>query len=65
MSGRTCRLSFDNPLWVNPLGNVQMQKAIVMAQFALYAVVLVPGSSDMILAGEALQSASEAGFSPW
>ena len=41
--------SLDHPVWVNLLGNVQMQKAIVMAQIALYAAVLVPGFSDMIL----------------
>jgi len=41
--------SFDNPVWVNFLGNVQMQKAIVMAQLALYAAVLIPGFCDMIL----------------
>merc|ERR1719471_2407597 len=41
--------SFDQPVWVNLLGNMQMQKAIVMAQVALYLAVLVPGFSDLIL----------------
>merc|ERR1719422_1380350 len=41
--------SFDQPVWVNLLGNMQMQKAIVMAQVALYLAVLVPYFSDMIL----------------
>merc|ERR1711992_94492 len=34
--------SFDQPVWVNFLGNEQMQKAICMAQVALYVAVLVP-----------------------
>jgi len=41
--------SFDQPVWINFLGNVQMQKAICMAQVALYVAVLVPVFSDMIL----------------
>merc|ERR1719270_242632 len=41
--------SFDQPVWVNLWGNVQMQKAIVMAQIALYLAVLLPYFSDMIL----------------
>ena len=41
--------SFDQPVWVNLLGNWQMQKAIVMAQICLYVAVLVPGFCDMIL----------------
>merc|ERR1719203_2294197 len=41
--------SFDRPVWVNILGNWQMQKAIVMAQVCLYLAVLLPGFSDMIL----------------
>jgi len=41
--------SFDQPVWVNLLGNMQMQKAIVMAQVCLYLAVLVPYFSDMIL----------------
>merc|ERR1712241_1544638 len=41
--------SFDQPVWVNFLGNKEMQKAIVMAQICLYAAVLIPGFSDMIL----------------
>jgi len=41
--------SFDQPVWVNFLGNEQMQKAIVMAQVCLYVAVLVPYFSDMIL----------------
>merc|ERR1719464_723217 len=41
--------SFDQPVWVNLLGNIQMQKAICMAQIALYLAVLVPVFSDTIL----------------
>merc|ERR1719221_1666543 len=41
--------SFQNPVWVNFLGNATMQKAIVLAQAALYAAVLVPFFSDKIL----------------
>merc|ERR1712127_1157273 len=41
--------SFDKPVWVNLLGNKEMQKAICLAQIALYVAVLVPYFSDMIL----------------
>merc|ERR1712113_1249473 len=41
--------SFQNPVWVNFLGNATMQKAIVLAQAALYAAVLLPFFSDKIL----------------
>mmetsp|Transcript_22463 Transcript_22463/g.33355 ORF Transcript_22463/g.33355 Transcript_22463/m.33355 type:complete len:165 (+) Transcript_22463:3-497(+) len=41
--------SFDKPVWRNVLGNKDMQKAIVLAQLALYAAVLIPTFSDMIL----------------
>jgi len=41
--------SFDRPVWVNFLGNKQMQKAIFLAQACLYIAVLVPVFSDMIL----------------
>merc|ERR1719471_477107 len=41
--------SFDQPVWVNLLGNLQMQKAICMAQVALYLAVLLPVFSDLIL----------------
>merc|ERR1719471_2194064 len=41
--------SFDQPVWVNLLGNMQMQKAICMAQVALYLAVLLPVFSDLIL----------------
>jgi len=41
--------SFDKPVWNNMLGNKQMQKAIVLAQLALYAAVLIPYFSDKIL----------------
>lgn len=41
--------SFDRPFFYNFLGNVDMQKAIVMAQIALYCAVLIPGFSDLIL----------------
>merc|ERR1711972_1150796 len=41
--------SFQNPVWVNFLGNASMQKAIFLAQAALYAAVLIPFFSDRIL----------------
>jgi len=41
--------SFDQPVWVNLFGNLQMQKAICMAQVALYLAVLLPVFSDLIL----------------
>jgi len=41
--------SFDKPVWRNVLGNKFMQKAIVLAQLALYAAVLIPGFSDKVL----------------
>merc|ERR1712127_515649 len=41
--------SFNKPVWVNLFGNPQMQKAIVLAQIALYVAVLVPVFSDSIL----------------
>mmetsp|Transcript_19825 Transcript_19825/g.50693 ORF Transcript_19825/g.50693 Transcript_19825/m.50693 type:complete len:1086 (+) Transcript_19825:111-3368(+) len=41
--------SFDKPVWNNVLGNVNMQKAIILAQICLYAAVLIPGFSDSIL----------------
>jgi len=41
--------SFDKPIWNNVLGNKKMQYAIAIAQFALYAAVLIPYFSDMIL----------------
>merc|ERR1719195_1094105 len=41
--------SFQNPVWVNFLGNASMQKAIFLAQVALYAAVLLPFFSDKIL----------------
>jgi Ca2+-transporting ATPase len=41
--------SFDKPFFFNFFGNAQMQKAIVLAQIALYAAVLLPGFSDKIL----------------
>merc|ERR1719512_343698 len=34
--------SFQNPVWHNFLGNSNMQKAIILAQVALYLAVLVP-----------------------
>merc|ERR1719367_2576923 len=53
--------SFDQPVWINFLGNVQMQKAICMAQVALYVAVLVPVFSDMILGLRGV----EVGFYGW
>merc|ERR1712048_437682 len=41
--------SFDKPFWVNFCGNTQMQKAIILAQVALYVAVLAPVVSDRIL----------------
>jgi magnesium-transporting ATPase (P-type) len=41
--------SFDQPLWRCLCGNVEMHKAIFMAQVALWAAVLIPGFSDKIL----------------
>uniref|UniRef100_A0A7S1W9K9 Cation-transporting P-type ATPase C-terminal domain-containing protein n=1 Tax=Alexandrium catenella TaxID=2925 RepID=A0A7S1W9K9_ALECA len=41
--------SFDRPFWVGFLANMEMQKAIVAAQLALYIAVFVPGLSDTIL----------------
>merc|ERR1712125_113 len=40
---------FDKPFWTNLCGNTQMQKAIILAQVALYVAVLVPVLSDEIL----------------
>jgi len=41
--------SFDKPVWHDILGNVNMQKAIILAQICLYVAVLVPVFSDKIL----------------
>jgi len=41
--------SFNKPVWNNFLGNKKMQQAIVLAQLALYAAVLIPFFSDRIL----------------
>jgi len=41
--------SFDKPIWNDVLGNVHMQKAIVMAQVCLYVAVLLPFFSTDIL----------------
>merc|ERR1719450_1880313 len=41
--------SFDKPVWHDILGNVNMQKAIIMAQICLYAAVLLPFFSTDIL----------------
>jgi len=41
--------SFDRPVWHDLLGNVNMQKAIILAQIALYIAVLVPFFSTDIL----------------
>merc|ERR1712178_90756 len=41
--------SFDKPFWQNFLGNIQMQKAIIMAQLCLCAAVFLPGLSDAVL----------------
>jgi len=41
--------SFDQPFFRNFLGNVEMQKAIIAAQVALYLAVFVPFLSDKIL----------------
>jgi magnesium-transporting ATPase (P-type) len=41
--------SFDQPIWINLCGNMDMHKAIVLAQIALWFAVLVPGFSDKVL----------------
>jgi magnesium-transporting ATPase (P-type) len=41
--------SFDQPIWRNLCGNVEMHKAIVIAQVALWAAVLIPGFSEEVL----------------
>jgi magnesium-transporting ATPase (P-type) len=41
--------SFDQPIWRNLCGNVEMHKAIVLAQIALWSAVLIPGLSDRVL----------------
>jgi potassium/sodium efflux P-type ATPase len=41
--------SFDQPVWRNLCGNMAMHKAILMAQVAMWAAVLIPGFSDKIL----------------
>jgi len=41
--------SFDRPFYENFFGNVEMQKAILMAQVALYVAVLLPAFSDQVL----------------
>merc|ERR1712050_822101 len=41
--------SFDKPVWRDVLGNVHMQKAIILAQLCLYVAVLVPFFSDKVL----------------
>merc|ERR1719408_156812 len=41
--------SFDQPIWRNLCGNPDMHKAIILAQIALYAAVLLPFFSDEIL----------------
>lgn len=40
--------SFDRPFYENMFSNSAMQKAILIAQIALWIVVLVPGVSDKI-----------------
>jgi len=40
---------FEKGFWTNLCGNVHMQKAIVLAQVALYVAVLTPVLSDEIL----------------
>mmetsp|Transcript_78591 Transcript_78591/g.138536 ORF Transcript_78591/g.138536 Transcript_78591/m.138536 type:complete len:1060 (-) Transcript_78591:296-3475(-) len=41
--------SFDKPVWRDLCGNKMMQKAIVLAQIALYAAVFIPGFSTEVL----------------
>jgi magnesium-transporting ATPase (P-type) len=41
--------SFDQPVWRNLCGNMEMHKAILLAQVALWAAVLIPGFSDHVL----------------
>merc|ERR1719401_346935 len=41
--------SFDKPIWVNLCGNVSMQKAILLAQIAMFSAVMIPFFSEEIL----------------
>merc|ERR1719265_2329470 len=41
--------SFDKPIWVNLCGNVSMQKAILLAQVAMFSAVMIPFFSEEIL----------------
>jgi magnesium-transporting ATPase (P-type) len=41
--------SFDQPIWRNLCGNIEMHKAILVAQIALWSAVLIPGFSDQVL----------------
>jgi len=41
--------SFDKPVWVNLCGNVSMQKAILLAQIAMFCAVMIPFFSEDIL----------------
>jgi len=44
-----CSRSFDRCVFINFLGNVEMQKAIILAQLCLLAAVLIPGFSEDVL----------------
>mmetsp|Transcript_97923 Transcript_97923/g.277218 ORF Transcript_97923/g.277218 Transcript_97923/m.277218 type:complete len:1038 (-) Transcript_97923:318-3431(-) len=44
-----CSRSFDKPIWRNMWGNVQMQRAILMAEISMLVAVFVPGLSTEIL----------------
>lgn len=41
--------SFENPFWVNMLGNTWMNYAVLMAQVTLGIALFVPGLSDTVL----------------
>jgi magnesium-transporting ATPase (P-type) len=53
--------SFDKFVWVGLLDNAAMQKAIAMAQCALYFVILTPGVRDQIM----LLEGPELGIEGW
>ena len=41
--------SFTKPVWHETFGNPAMNRAIVLAQSALYAALFIPGLSDKVL----------------
>jgi magnesium-transporting ATPase (P-type) len=43
-----CSRSFDNGVWVNTFANPSMNKAILMAQIALYVALFTPGLNHVL-----------------